>query len=46
MASAIIFWSKCQRPDNNIDPDAMIEMSYISRTEGRWLKDMLRTSSF
>jgi len=31
---------------NNIDPDAMIEMPYISRTEGRWLKDMLRNSSF
>jgi len=24
----------------------MTDMPYISRTEGRWLKDMLRSSSF
>lgn len=29
-----------------IDPDLMIDMPYISRTDGRWLKNMLRTSNF
>ncbi len=27
-------------------PDIMIDMPYISRTDGRWLKDMLRASYF
>ena len=35
-----------KRAYNNINPDIMIDMPYISRTEGRWLKDMLRSSSF
>ena len=35
-----------KRTYNNIDPDIMTDMPYISRTEGRWLKDMLRASYF
>jgi len=35
-----------KRTYNNIDPDIMIDMPYISTTEGRWLKDMLKSSSF
>ena len=31
---------------NNIDPDTMIDIPYITRTEGRWLKDMLKASYF
>ena len=35
-----------KRTYNNIDPDIMIDMPYISRTEGRWLHNMLRASNF
>ncbi len=35
-----------KRTYNNINPDIMIDMPYISRTEGKWLKDMLRASYF
>lgn len=35
-----------KRTYNTLDPDIMIDMPYISRTEGRWLKNMLRTSYF
>lgn len=29
-----------------VDPDKMIEMPYLSRTGGKWLKSMLKSSSF
>lgn len=35
-----------KRTYNNMDPDIMIDMPYISRTDGRWLKDMLKASYF
>lgn len=38
--------SRIKRAYNTTDPDIMIEMPYISRTDGRWLKDMLRSSGF
>jgi hypothetical protein len=31
---------------NNIDPDTMIDIPHITRTEGRWLKDILKASYF
>ncbi|SHD78541.1 conserved protein of unknown function [[Clostridium] ultunense Esp] len=35
-----------KRTYNNMDPDIMIDMPYISRTDGRWLKGMLKASYF
>ena len=35
-----------KRTYNTTDPDMMIDLPYISKTQGRWLKDMLRSSSF
>lgn len=35
-----------KRTYSNIDPDIMTDMPYISRTEGRWLKNMLKASCF
>jgi len=35
-----------RRPYNTIDPDIMIDMSYTSKTDGRWLKGMLQSSGF
>ena len=37
---------KVKRTYNTTDPDEMIDMSYLSKTNGRWLKDMLKASSF
>jgi hypothetical protein len=37
---------KVKRTYNTTDPDKMIDMSYLSKTNGRWLKDMLKASSF
>ena len=31
---------------NTIDPDIMIDMPYINRTDGRWLKNMINCSGF
>ena len=31
---------------NTTDPDMMIDMPYISKTSGKWLKDMLKSSNF
>ncbi|WP_236911027.1 hypothetical protein, partial [Clostridium sp. Cult1] len=38
--------NRVKRTYNNIDPDIMIDMPYITKTEGRWLKNMLSNSSF
>lgn len=38
--------NRVKRTYNNTDPDIMIDMPYISRTEGRWLKNMLKASCF
>lgn len=35
-----------KRTYNTTNPDKMIGMPYTSRTDGRWLKDMLRSSCF
>lgn len=37
---------RVKRTYNTTDPDGMIDMSYLSKTNGRWLKDMLKASSF
>jgi len=37
---------RVKRTYNTTDPDEMIDMSYLSKTNGRWLKDMLKASSF
>ena len=38
--------NRVKRTYNNINPDIMIDMPYITKTEGRWLKNMLSNSSF
>ncbi len=38
--------NRVKRSYNNINPDIMIDMPYTSKTDGRWLKDMLSASSF
>ncbi len=38
--------NRVKRSYNNINPDIMIEMPYTSKTDGRWLKDMLSASTF
>lgn len=38
--------NRVKRTYNNINPDIMIDMPYTTKTEGRWLKNMLSTSSF
>ncbi|SHD76538.1 ISLre2 family transposase [Schnuerera ultunensis] len=38
--------NRVKRTYNNIDPDIMIDMPYTSKTDGRWLKNMLSTSHF
>lgn len=38
--------NRVKRSYNNINPDTMIDMPYTSKTDGRWLKDMLSASSF
>lgn len=38
--------NRIKRSYNNMDPDIMMDMPYVSRTEGRWLKDMLKASYF
>lgn len=35
-----------KRTYNTLDPDMMVDMPYISTTDGRWLKDMLKASYF
>jgi adenylate kinase len=35
-----------KRTFNTIDPDIMIDMPYINRTDGRWLKNMINCSGF
>lgn len=38
--------NRVKRSYNNINPDIMIDMTYTSKTDGRWLKDMLSASNF
>lgn len=37
---------RVKRSYNNINPDIMIDMPYTSKTDGRWLKNMLSASIF
>ena len=38
--------NRVKRTYNNMDPDIMMDMPYISTTDGRWLKSMLKASYF
>lgn len=38
--------NRVKRSYNNIDPDIMIDIPYTSKTDGRWLKNMLSSSNF
>lgn len=37
--------SGIRRTYNTTNPDTMIEMPYISKSDGKWLKSMLRNSA-